>query len=314
MTTYPHISKLLESTALPECNPTNVREFLNQHCKPWMRQFSGERRLLYRCAKRDLIDRDSGWGIVRVRQDRRPRDSGDIAHETFNDLMKEAGTVANRTNSVFTTGGLDHGRSTASTYGSLCYIVIPIGEFDFAWSDRYFDLYTSLIDLTKSNVLMTAFRRSGQYASPSMNIDRLSYALAQESSFLEVFKQRERHDYRISPKIEEKFNSVEFQSDLHRRVGRWVAHIYTLYPQLCTYQSSTDMFGTLYGDPYNDPIIQALMGPTYDSIIKSYHTTDLDAAARSTHEVMIHCDRVLMISTSEVHSDPALYKVLIGRD
>lgn len=82
-------------------------------------------------------DENSGVVVRKiVRPDRRPSDTPKHLHILANEIFKETGLTANRSNSIFVTGS----EYEASNYGGKLWIVIPIGDFSYTWSPKIKDL------------------------------------------------------------------------------------------------------------------------------------------------------------------------------
>lgn len=100
-------------------------------CRPWLAASENGAEVVYRGVKNA---EHLGSFIKKTRTDRKPLDSVPTAHEIYNTLLQHAGSKANRSNSVFTTGY----KLEAAEYGKV-YIVFPIGEFNYVWSPKYED-------------------------------------------------------------------------------------------------------------------------------------------------------------------------------
>ena len=113
--------------------PTNIdsaedfKSYILTHCRPWMQAsmntpfYRGFRNIHY-------------GEVMTVRQDRRPKDTGELTTNWFNKIIAAAGGVANRTNSVFTSPGI----GGAKNYG-VVHEVYPIGDFHYTWSTNHSD-------------------------------------------------------------------------------------------------------------------------------------------------------------------------------
>jgi hypothetical protein len=77
--------------------------------------------------------------IVPVRKDRLPMTTHRAIHELIDQWFAEQCGIKFRSQSLFASGD----RSMAQNYGATA-IVVPCGDFDFAWSPEYADLYTSI--------------------------------------------------------------------------------------------------------------------------------------------------------------------------
>lgn len=117
---------IMESVA-PE-KVQDVTALIHTRCQPYLRESGGE--LLWRGVTNDI---DSPT-IITVRTDRTPRDSTAELHHAMEASIRDAGKMATRSNSVFTTGDED----LAMNWGELV-AVFPIGEFHYTWSPSISD-------------------------------------------------------------------------------------------------------------------------------------------------------------------------------
>lgn len=108
----------------------NLADRLRKECSVWYSQCNGGKRMLFR----GTSAAGSTFVKVKVRQDRRPMDTGQERHDAFNQIIADKGLVANRSNSLFCTTD----RGTASEYGNEC-VIFPIGMFNYTWSPKYRD-------------------------------------------------------------------------------------------------------------------------------------------------------------------------------
>jgi hypothetical protein len=126
-----------EPVALGDNKYTNVNlavKYMLEHCQPWI-QAVGLNRIVYRGTNttNDVF-------VRAVRDDRKPRDSGQPIHELFNKLITMAGGIANRSNSAFLAGN----STSAGIYGNV-RVAIPAGEFNYTWSPKWSDWYVDLV-------------------------------------------------------------------------------------------------------------------------------------------------------------------------
>lgn len=308
---YPTILRLSESStqSLGALTPDALSQFLQAHCRPWMKQFAGERGLLYRCGKVDRGD----WTTINVRQDRRPLDSPHALHDLFNEMFTAAGIAANRSNSLFTSGGLSSGASSASSYGSHCFVVVPIGEFDFTWSPEIPDLFSAVRSWSHSDYLLKGWLQWGHYDRWQMSIERLAEYLYTKPEFIETLSTHGKSTYPLSDEVRAVVDSLKQpEVPAYCATLEWIGRIYDVAPALFDYQSSTHQVAAMHIAKDRDPVLRALREDSLQRVISTYTTDDLPAAIESTHEVMIKCDRALLISSTEVHLDPDLERVLRG--
>ena len=108
-------------------------EVLRRDCQPWISE-SGLWTLL-----RGASVMPDTYTKVKVRQDRKPLDASPKFQKFQNLIFHKAGLIANRSNSLFTTGSTDH----AKAFGNLC-VVFPIGKFNYTWSPNIRDGYEML--------------------------------------------------------------------------------------------------------------------------------------------------------------------------
>lgn len=72
--------------------------------------------------------------LLEIRKDRKPLDSSQKYTKMYNAIIKAGGGIANRNNSMFVSGNPE----VAEAYGTR-YIVMPVGDFHYTWSDSYQD-------------------------------------------------------------------------------------------------------------------------------------------------------------------------------
>lgn len=106
-----------------------VRDFIMTNCQPWMKATKNGEMIVFRGGAYlgEIFIKDT-------REDRKPKDSSLKKHEAFNDILKVAGSPANRSNSMFVTGSYGE----AFEFGRP-YVCFPIGEFNYAWSPVWRD-------------------------------------------------------------------------------------------------------------------------------------------------------------------------------
>ncbi|HKK68826.1 MAG TPA: hypothetical protein VJ946_11465 [Bacteroidales bacterium] len=115
-----------------EHNAKIIRAFVQEHCQPWIKKSGNQ--VVYRGTHRN--PQEYSAFVSGIRKNRRPRDSAAYQHRYFNTMIKMAGGVANRTNSMFVSGSSFH----AAEYG-IRYVVYPMGEFHYTWHAGWSDWY-----------------------------------------------------------------------------------------------------------------------------------------------------------------------------
>lgn len=138
----------LSEIAPAEQDPTKLVEFVKENCQPWL-QILGNNKPFYRGIKKtepfELND-DSRMEMVEPRD---PRDSSRAATEVFNDAIKLAGGVADRTNSRFITSSYTTASSYAGGNSEYVYVAIPVGPFNYTWSEELIDWFADAIQAGK---------------------------------------------------------------------------------------------------------------------------------------------------------------------
>lgn len=135
-------SKLFESegpSVLDARIEPDFKQVVEEKCQPFLKAAGIDTSkpvrdwpVLYRGSDRFI---NVPYKIVPVRTDRRPRDTPKETHHKFNDIIAKAGGVANRTNSIFTSGD----PSAASGYGDHLYLVFPVGNFHYTYATGIHD-------------------------------------------------------------------------------------------------------------------------------------------------------------------------------
>ena len=109
-------------------------EFMKTNCKEWLSQTNNGDAIVFRGLKTPTEKFEIAF-TKPTRTDRKPRDSSAEDHELFNKLIKDAGLVANRENSIFVSGSFSHALGFSRSEWDDPYAVIPIGNFNYTWSD-----------------------------------------------------------------------------------------------------------------------------------------------------------------------------------
>jgi len=112
-----------------------VVEFLHAKAQKWLKLTANGTVPAWRGAK--MYQGAAGlYAFVKpTRQNRIPLGSPMAMHLAYNAMFKAMGCPANRSNSVFVSGD----RDTAAFYGTP-YVIFPMGEFTYVWSQKYDDL------------------------------------------------------------------------------------------------------------------------------------------------------------------------------
>lgn len=112
-----------------------IAKILYNDCEPWLDATNGE--IVYRGIKKYP---EHLYGFVKpVRGNRDPLDTPSDRHDILNTLIKQAGGIANRSNSMFVTSS----PGVASHYGRV-FAVFPIGNFNYTWSPIWADWHNDL--------------------------------------------------------------------------------------------------------------------------------------------------------------------------
>ena len=125
-------------------DPQWVVSTIESRCKHWFSEGGGAQvgSILYRGVTRDLGDAT----ITKVRTDRNPMNTSPAMTEVWNEAITKSGHVANRTNSMFTSGNKALARGYATDSDTL-YVVFPLGIFKYTWSIGLTDWFISLSQL-----------------------------------------------------------------------------------------------------------------------------------------------------------------------
>lgn len=132
-------SQLIEANEFDTPSPDQVIEFIKTNCQPYLKE-NPKLIPFYRG-----IRMDNDLIIVKsVRQNRNPLSSGMGMHNIFNKAFEDSGFKATRDNSIFVTPN----KNQSHIYGTV-YIVFPIGEFSYTYSNKVKDLLFSYSDIIK---------------------------------------------------------------------------------------------------------------------------------------------------------------------
>ncbi len=118
----------------------NIVDILKRDCAEYIQILhQTNMQPLYRGMK-TMPAMENGMGVISPRVDRRPLDTSKIIHGVLNKRFTEKFGYPFR-NAIFATCG----SVAASEYGTS-YVIFPIGELHFLWSDVVEDLYSDYFD------------------------------------------------------------------------------------------------------------------------------------------------------------------------
>ena len=145
-----------EREVLNTMPPSKVVEFIEQNCQPVLREIAttksattwagrkspGTIQLLYRGIK----NQDDSIFISTVRKNRNPKDTSDDFHQLFDNSFFKIFGWKPRSEGLFATGKM----SDTKMYG-LTFVIFPIGDFDFIYSEEISDLFVALENMAINN-------------------------------------------------------------------------------------------------------------------------------------------------------------------
>lgn len=127
-----------------EQDDEKIISFIKENCSEWLQKSNGT--VLYRSTRDPGEELNPYAKIMKVRTNRRPVDTPDYIHQAFNEAIRLAGGVANRSNSLFTTPDYNNAASYGEYSGSEhTFIVMPIGEFHYTWSPKFPDWFVDIV-------------------------------------------------------------------------------------------------------------------------------------------------------------------------
>jgi len=212
-------------------NPEYVAEFIKKNCQPFLKE-NNSLMPFYRGVMVDEDDFEEAL-IKDVRNNRNPMNTNTKIHEIFSNAFKEAGFTATRNNSLFVTPQI----SSAKEYGNLVYVVFPIGNFSYTYSNVISDMFFQITSI----------------------IEKLGITY-------------------ISPELISKF---DITSDTELKTIMW----YLESESRNVYDDKSEIF--------LHPELVKVNWDNLPNVLKDLYTNkNIDV---SMHEVMIHCDQVLMI-------------------
>jgi hypothetical protein len=130
-------------------NPADrLVEYIRTNAAQWMQESEKGTYLAYRGlttrsfppGNDDLGDSfaEKAFTGIGSKSGRRPLDTSAIRTVAFDAIIKAAGGIATRSNSIFGTGG----QASASSYGHL-FVLIPLGTYNYTWSPAHRDWTTT---------------------------------------------------------------------------------------------------------------------------------------------------------------------------
>lgn len=191
---------------------------------------------------------------TRLDMERRPRDMPRRDHAIFDDYLNDKFGFKYRSFAKFATGN----RQAADTYGRV-FIFMPIGEYNFCFSDKvvdpYNDIFTSFFDLIKF-IKIKIFKN---------DLEEMGKVLKQHSLMTEH----------------------EFEDSL------------TIKAMSQNYFETYPTFSAAYeGENDDNDVVNGYSSLIYDVVLPALNyteTQDLMAAAKSKCEVMVDCKSYVMI-------------------
>ena len=124
---------------LNEDKITSLVDLIKDKCKPFLKDWNGIN-FLYRGMKQGF-----DYKVLPVRTDRKPKDMPIDLHNMFDNAFQSKFGWKARSNSVFCTGD----KIATEEYGN-CFVIFPIGNYQFISSPNIEDLY---FYFTKTEVL-----------------------------------------------------------------------------------------------------------------------------------------------------------------
>lgn len=126
---------IMEGAGEPE-NLDKVLDTIYDNCMPYLKMVNARRET----ANITMMSGRSNKGlsfIDSVRLDRKPVDTPPDIHKILDDTFDKKFGFRARSNAIFVTGDYYN----AEDYGDKVYMIYPIGNFKFVWSNSIVDLY-----------------------------------------------------------------------------------------------------------------------------------------------------------------------------
>jgi len=115
---------------------------INEQCQPWIREIGGienfKNHPFYRGIKEEIY---GAYSVRSIRTNRKPSDSPRALHDFFNKVISSVGMMASRSNAMFAWSS----RFKTTAYGTT-YVVVPLGDFHYTWSEMLGDWYGQILD------------------------------------------------------------------------------------------------------------------------------------------------------------------------
>ena len=161
-----------------------LAKVLKDECGPWFAA-AGDA-FAYRGIKKESVESAQfyevdgvNFGVKKVRQDRKPRDMKGQLHSYIDHWFDDKFGLRPRSKGMFCYG--ESGKDETQHYG-LQYVVVPIGDFKFVWSDEVKDLQIVLDDMVFDRDYkdqLEEFLESSEYTTRN-----LKTALSSESEIM----------------------------------------------------------------------------------------------------------------------------------
>lgn len=120
-------------------------KIFHDECKPFQKEIGFNNRFDFDLLYRGMKNKPNFF-IGNIRPDRRPTDTPVSIHEFIDNWFYKKFGVRFRSNAMFATKN----SFSAATYGAS-YIVFPIGEFKYCYSNDIEDVYVDMLDMISSD-------------------------------------------------------------------------------------------------------------------------------------------------------------------
>jgi len=127
-----------------------IKMFAEEQCQPYLKEIGGFENALFRTPMyRGMMSLTFPKGqyssVVNIRQDRQPTDTPPMLQSLIDDWFQHHFSIRFRQTSLHCTGLMSTARAYSSTMVGPV-IVLPMGDYHYAYSEVYNDLYQSLHD------------------------------------------------------------------------------------------------------------------------------------------------------------------------
>lgn len=282
--------KITESVSSDNDNPQKFANAIKDFCKPFLSQVQ-KGSYLYRgdsTAKGDFV-------IKEVRQDRTPRDTSKDIHNLFNHLIQQGGYKANRSNSLFTFGDIDNVKTFLDDGSNKnIFVCFPIGQFNYLWHRLYKDWTVDVMhDLSEL------------YGAKTVDIKHFIMYRTTESLFFnsEYIEKIKAYIVQFIREVRE-MGVANTVLDVFERETLGIKTINDVRSAI----RSVDVFLNAIGeDDYQtvketyERLLKNLLDSTrkfvFDDFVEYLEGDNgtLQTAIENGHEVMIHCQKVIMV-------------------